>query len=117
MPKKPESIDEYLAGVEDAEKRAALQRLRKTLRAIAPKARECISYGVPAFRLEGRVIAGFAAGARWYSYFPFSGSTLETLARELRGYDKTKSSLHFQPARPLPVALVRKLVRARMAEG
>ena len=65
------------------EKRAALDKLRKTIRAVVPKAEECISYGIPAFRLDGRIVAGFAATAKGCSYFPFSGSTLRTLAKEL----------------------------------
>ncbi len=82
-----------------------------------PKAEECISYAIPAFRLEGTVIAGFAATVKGCSYLPFSGSTLSTLSDELKDYNKTKSSLHFDPAKPLPLTLVRKLIRARIAEG
>ncbi len=115
MARKPTTIDEYLATV-GGEKRAALDKLRKTIRTIIPKAEECISYGIPAFRLDGRIVAGFAATTQGCSYFPFSGSTLRTLADELEGYDMTKSSLHFDPAEPLPVTLVRKLIRARIAE-
>jgi len=115
MARKPTTIDEYLATVK-GEERAALGRLRKAIRAIVPKAEECISYGVPAFRLDGRIVAGFAATTKGCSYFPFSGSTLRTVADETVDYDKTKSSLHFDPAEPLPVTLVRKLIKARMAE-
>jgi uncharacterized protein YdhG (YjbR/CyaY superfamily) len=95
----------------------ALGALRRTIRAIVPRAEECISYGIPAFRLDGRIVAGFAATAKGCSYFPFSGSTLGTLARELVAYEKTKSSLHFDPEKPLPKSLVRKLLKARMAES
>jgi uncharacterized protein YdhG (YjbR/CyaY superfamily) len=116
MARKPTTIDEYLATVK-GEKRAALDKLRKTIRAIVPKAEECISYGIPAFRFNGKVVAGFAATAKGCSYFPFSGSTLGSLAAELEDYDRTKSSLHFDPAKPLPQTLVRKLIKARMAEG
>jgi uncharacterized protein YdhG (YjbR/CyaY superfamily) len=116
MPRKPTTIDEYLAGV-TGERRAALDKLRKTIRTIVPKAEECISYQIPAFRLDGRVVAGFAATKKGCSYFPFSGSTLRTLAGDLGRYEQTKSSLHFEPAKPLPLALVRKLLRARIAEG
>jgi uncharacterized protein YdhG (YjbR/CyaY superfamily) len=116
MARKRTPIDEYLAGVK-GEKRAALEKLRRTIRAIVPEAEECISYRIPAFRLGGRIVAGFAATAKGCSYFPFSGSTLATLAGELEDYDKTKSALHFDPAEPLPAALVRKLVEARIAEG
>jgi uncharacterized protein YdhG (YjbR/CyaY superfamily) len=116
MARKPTSIDAYLTPVK-GEKRAALDKLRKTIRAIVPKAEECISYGIPAFRLGGRIVAGFAATAKGCSYFPFSGSTLGALADQLEDYDRTKSSLHFDPAKPLPTALVRKLIKARIAEG
>ena len=108
-------IDDYLAAV-SGDKKAALLELRKTIRSIVPKAVECISYRMPAFRLDGTVVAGFSATATGCSYFPFSGTTLRTLARDLRAYDKTKSSLHFTPERPLPAALVRKLIKARIAE-
>ena len=77
---------------------------------------ECISYRIPAFRFKGRIVAGFAATAKGCSYFPFSGSTLRTLAEELENFEQTKSSLHFDPAKPFSLALVRKLIKARIAE-
>lgn len=109
------TIDDYLATMTGA-KRTALDKLRKTIRSIVPRAEECISYGMPAFRLDGRVIAGFQATAKGCSYYPFSGTTLQTLARDLQGYGKTKSALHFRPDEPLPTTLVRKLIKARIAE-
>ena len=116
MASKSASIDAYLATVR-GEKRAALDKLRKAIRAVVPKAEECISYGIPAFRFQGRIVAGFSATAKGCSYFPFSGSTLRSLADEIEDYDRTKSSLHFDPAEPLPPKLVRKLIKARIAEG
>lgn len=116
MAGKPTSIDAYLATAK-GEKRVALDKLRKTIRAILPKAEECISYAIPAFRFKGKIVAGFAATARGCSYFPFSGSTLKSLADELEDYEGTKSSLHFDPTEPLPPALVRKLIKTRIAEG
>jgi uncharacterized protein YdhG (YjbR/CyaY superfamily) len=113
---RPARIDEYLAGVEPG-KRAALQKLRQTIRAILPDAEECISYSMPAFRLGGKIVAGFAATKGGCSYFPFSGRTLGTMRAELKHHDQTKSSLHFDPANGLPATLVRKLLRARIAEG
>jgi uncharacterized protein YdhG (YjbR/CyaY superfamily) len=107
--------DNYLATI-TGDKRAALDALRKTIRSIVPRAEECISYGMPAFRLDGRVIAGFKATAKGCSYYPFSGTTLQTLAGDLEGYGKTKSALHFGPDEPLPATLVRKLIKARIAE-
>ena len=113
---KPATIDEYLAQVR-GQQRAALDELRRLLRALLPKAEECISYGLPAFRLDGRVVAGFAATKKGCSYYPFSGRTLATLAGQLEGYSMTAGSLHFAPAKPLPRALVRKLIKTRIAEA
>ena len=115
MAPRPTTIDAYLATV-GADERAALRKLRRTIRSIVPRAEECISYGMPAFRVDGKVVAGFLATARGCSYFPFSGSTLATLAADLEGYGRTRSALHFRPERPLPATLVRKLLRARIAE-
>ncbi len=115
MARKPTTIDEYLATVK-GDQRAALEKLRQTIRSIVPEAEECISYRIPAFRIGGAVVAGFCATAKGCSYFPFSGSTFGTMARDLGGYDKTKSSLHFTPKEPLPATLVRKLIKARLVE-
>ncbi len=110
------AIDEYLASTMPRN-RALLRDLRKTIHALVPGIEECISYGMPAFRFDGRVIAGFQATSKGCSYYPFSGTTLTTLARDVEGYDQTKSALHFGTDKPLPVALVRKLLKARIAEG
>src|SRR4030095_7183324 len=115
MHKKPETIDEYLASVKP-DRRAALAKLRSMIHSVVPDAEECISYSMPAFRYKGHVIAGFLATAKGCSYFPFSGTTLSTLSSDLAKYGRTKSALHFDPERPLPVALVRKLIKARIAE-
>jgi uncharacterized protein YdhG (YjbR/CyaY superfamily) len=108
------AIDEYLAGVAP-KSRAQLRKLRKTIHALVPEVEECVSYGLPAFRFGGRIIAGFSATSKGCSYYPFSGRTLKTLAADIEGYSQTKGALHFDE--PLPVALVRKLLEARMAEG
>ncbi len=115
MATKPSPIDAWLSKV-TGPRRAVLVKLRKTIHSIVPEAEECISYGMPAFRLRGKVVAGFIARADGCSYLPFSGTTLQTLAAELEGYDRTKSSLHFAPEHPLPVTLVRRLLRTRIAE-
>jgi len=114
--RKPSTIDAYLATVRDARRRAALERLRAAIHAAVPGAVECISYGMPAFRVDGRVVAGFQATARGGSFYPFSGSTLDALGDALDGFSRTKSALHFTGDAPLPAALVRKLLRARVAE-
>lgn len=111
----PSTIDEYLKTVPQ-DRRRALEDLRAKIRSIIPDAAECISYRIPAFRLDGVVVAGFCATSKGCSYFPFSGSTLATLARDLARYEQTKSSLHFSPDEPLPAALLRKLIKTRIKE-
>ena len=115
MPAKFKTIDEYLATV-DADKRAALQKLRKTIKSVVPKSEECFSYGLPAFSLNGKPFAGFAAAAKHCSYYPMSGSVTATLKKELKDFETSKGAIKFQADKPLPTALVRKLIRARLAE-
>lgn len=110
---KPQTIDEYLAGV-DPEKRAALRKLRRQIRAAAPRAEECIGYGIPAFRLDGRLLVFFGAAANHCSFYP--GAVIREFADELRGYATSKGTVRFAPSKPLPSALVRKLVKARIAK-
>ena len=109
-------VDDYLSGIEEP-KRSTLQTLRRTILEIIPDAEEMISYGVPAFRVGGSTIAGFAAFKEHLSYLPFSGSVLPPLADELAGYTMTKSALHFAVDRPLPKLLVKKLIALRLAEA
>lgn len=109
-------IDEYL-GTLDEPKRATLTKLRDTIVAIVPDAEQCISYGMPGFKLRGKTIAGFAAFKSHLSYLPHSGSVLPQLAKETEGYTKTKGSLHFPVDTPLPAKLVKQLLDARMAEA
>ena len=92
------------------------RELRRTILDILPEAEECISYQVPAFRVGGKVIAGFAAFKNHLSYLPFSGSVLNKLPEDLASYDRTLSALHFPVDRPLPEALVRKLIEVRLRE-
>src|SRR5512139_42903 len=106
--KKPRTIDEYLAG-QTAENRAALQKVRKAIHAAAPKAAECISYGMPAFRLDGKLIAGFRAAANHCSYHPMSGDTVAKLKTDLAGYDTSAGTIRFSARTGLPAALIRKL--------
>jgi uncharacterized protein YdhG (YjbR/CyaY superfamily) len=108
-------VDEYLRGVEEP-KRATLEALRRTILEIVPEAEQVISYRMPAFRVDGKVVAGFAAFRDHLSYLPFSGSVLSQLPDELQGYTMTKSALHFPVDRPLPRPLVEKLIAVRRAE-
>ena len=110
-----DEVDAYLLALEEP-KRRTLQNLRATILEIVPDAEQVISYRVPAFRVRGQIVAGFAAFKGHLSYLPFSGSVLGQLADELGGYTTTKSSLHFPIDRPLPKALVRKLISARIAD-
>jgi uncharacterized protein YdhG (YjbR/CyaY superfamily) len=115
MAAKPTTIDEYLAALSD-DKRAALEKLRKIIRAAAPKAEECISYQLAAFRQDGMLVA-FGATANHCSFYLMSSSTLEAHKDEIKDYDISKGTIRFQADKPLPVALVRKLVKARLAEN
>jgi uncharacterized protein YdhG (YjbR/CyaY superfamily) len=109
-------IDDYL-GTLDEPKRATLAELRDTIVAIAPDAEQCISYGMPAFKLRGKTIAGFAAFKSHLSYVPHSGAVIPRLAKETEGYTKTKGSLHFPVDKPLPRKLVKKLLDVRITEA
>jgi uncharacterized protein YdhG (YjbR/CyaY superfamily) len=110
-----QEIDDYLASVAEP-KRTTLQKLRQTIRDLLPDAEEVISYGMPAFRLNGNVIAGFAAFKNHLAYLPHSGSVFAELRDDLAGYASTEGSLHFPIDRPLPKALVKKLIAARLKQ-
>ena len=113
--KAPTTIDEYLARLKD-DQRKALAQLRQRIRRAAPKAEECISYQLPAFRLNGMLV-GFGASAKHCSFYLMSSTTVEAFADELAGYDTSKGTIRFTVDDPLPAALVRRLVRARIAEN
>jgi uncharacterized protein YdhG (YjbR/CyaY superfamily) len=115
MAAKPNTIDEYLAALSD-DKRAALEKLRKTIRGAAPMAEECISYSLPAFRQNGMLV-GFGATANHCAFYLMSSTTVDAYKDELKGYDTSKGTIRFQADKPLPAALVRKLVKARIAEN
>ena len=113
MKRKPPTVADYLAGL-DKDKRAALVRLRKVIRAAAPEAEECIAYGIPAYRVLGRVTVAVGPGTNHCAFY--TGSTpLEKYKRELARYETRKGTVRFQPDSPLPATLVRKLVRAQIA--
>jgi uncharacterized protein YdhG (YjbR/CyaY superfamily) len=113
---KPRTIDEYLAAVSE-DKRAALERLRRTIRTVVPQAEECISYGVPALRLDGRPLVGFGAAEHHCAFYPMSSATVEAHRDALKHFETSKGTIRFQADDPLPVALVRRLVKARIAES
>jgi uncharacterized protein YdhG (YjbR/CyaY superfamily) len=109
-------VDDYLAKVPD-EARASLEKLRKTIRAAAPKATEGFSYGIPAFKLHGRPLVSYAALKNHCSFFPMSPAVLDAHRKELEAYDTSKGTIRFPVDKPLPATLVRKLVKARIAES
>ncbi len=109
---KPKTHDGYLAAL-SYDKRAALETLRKTVKAAALEAEECISYQLPAFRLKGKLLVAYGAAANHCAFYP--GSVIQALKDELKDYDTSKGTIRFPADRPLPPALVRKLVKLRIA--
>jgi uncharacterized protein YdhG (YjbR/CyaY superfamily) len=108
-------IDRYLATLGEP-KRTTLEVLRQSILEVVPGAEQCISYGMPAFKVDGKVVAGFAAFNQHLSYLPHSGSVLPALGDDLARYEMTRGSLHFAIDRPLPKRLVRKLITTRMRQ-
>jgi uncharacterized protein YdhG (YjbR/CyaY superfamily) len=115
MKAKPETIDQYLATLSE-DKRTVLEVLRRTIKSAAPRAEECISYGLAAFRLDGKPLVAFGASANHCAFYPMSSSTVADHKDELEGYDTSKGTIRFRVDKQLPATLVRKLVKARIAE-
>jgi uncharacterized protein YdhG (YjbR/CyaY superfamily) len=109
-------IDDYLAGLEEP-KRSTLQRLRQTIMEVIPEADQGISYQVPAFRIQGKVVAGFAAFKNHLSYLPHSGSVFPQLPEEVAPYRTSSGALQFPVDTPLPKPLVEKLISVRIAQA
>jgi uncharacterized protein YdhG (YjbR/CyaY superfamily) len=109
-------VDAYLSTLEEP-KRSTLEQLRQEILDVVPDAEECISYGLPAFRVEGKVIAGFAAFKNHLSYLPHSGSVFPQLKEELAPYAKSTGALRFPVDSSLPRELVAKLIAVRMAQA
>jgi uncharacterized protein YdhG (YjbR/CyaY superfamily) len=116
MAAKPKTFDDYLTTLDD-DKRAALEKLRQIIQAAAPQAEECISYGLAAFRLAGKPLVALGATANHCAFYLMSGSTVEAHEEELAKYDTSKGTIRFSANVPLPAALVKKLVKARVAEN
>ena len=108
-------IDGYLAAL-DEPKRSTLETLRRSILEVLPDAEQCLSYGMPAFKIDGKTVAGFAAFKQHLSYLPHSGSVVPALRDDLAGYEMTKGSLHFAIDEPLPRRLVKKLITTRMRQ-
>lgn len=114
MPTEPETIDEYLAGVGEAQ-RAALEKLRGDIKAAAPGAEECMSYGIPGYRLGSKLLVSFGTAKNHCAFYP-GAEPIRAHAKELAKYDLAKGTVRFSPENPLPTALVRKLVKTRIAQ-
>jgi uncharacterized protein YdhG (YjbR/CyaY superfamily) len=113
MNTKPPTIDEYLAPL-SPDKRAALETLRRVIRSAAPKAEECISYGIPGFRLNGKLLVSFGAAEKHCAFYP-GAYPLKANQDALKNYDTSKGTIRFSADSPLPATLVRKLVKSRIA--
>jgi uncharacterized protein YdhG (YjbR/CyaY superfamily) len=111
----PKSVDEYLAGIPEPA-RATFNKLREAIRsAVPPEANEVISYRIPAFKDKG-VLVWFAAFSNHCSLFP-TAAVIEAFKDELKGFSTSKGTIHFPIDKPLPTALVKKLVKARVAQN
>jgi len=111
----PKDIDAYLAGVPEPA-RGTLNKMREAIRsALPPEATETISYGIPAFRCK-KVLVWFAAFSDHYSLFP-TASVIEAFKNELKGFSTSKGTIHFPTDKPLPIALIKRLVKARVAQN
>lgn len=107
-------IDRYISNIDKPLERKSLEDLRAFLHSLLPTAEECISYGMPAFRVDGECVAGFAKFKNHLTFFPFSGSVIGDFATELRDFKYTKSWVHFTPEKPIPRELVEKIVQKRL---
>ena len=110
----PQTVDAYLALLEPMQ-RAALQKLRRSILAAAPGAEECISYGIPGFRLDGRMLVHMGAATKHCAFYP-GAHPIRVLGDALEGYDTSKGTIRFAADAPLPAALVRRLVKVRIDE-
>src|SRR4030095_10095004 len=113
--KRVTNVDEYLARV-PAEQRALLEKLRQTIKAAAPQAEEVISYQIPSYKYHGMLV-GFGAAKDFCSFFVMSSTFLAEHKDDLKGFDTTKSAIHFSAAKPLPASLVKKFVKQRMEQN
>ena len=112
----PASVEDYMAALPEPS-RVALEELRKTIKGSAPEATEGISYGMPAFKDHGRILVYYAAFKDHCSLFPASTAVMDTLGDELKPYFSGKGTIRFDAREPLPVALVKKIVKARLEEN
>ena len=116
MSSKFNTTDEFLDTLSE-DKRASLEKLRQTIKSIVPKAEEYFYYQLPAFRLDGKRLVAFGAATNHCSLYPLSAAVIKNLQADLKNYDTSPGTIRFPIDKPLPVALVRKIVKARIAEN
>ena len=114
MPAKPKTVDAYLARLSDTQ-RTALEKLRRDIKAAAPSAEECISYDIPGYCLGSRLLVSFGAAKNHCSFYP-GARPIRTHKKELAGYELSIGTIRFPAEKPLPSALVKKLVKTRISE-
>jgi uncharacterized protein YdhG (YjbR/CyaY superfamily) len=116
MAAKPKTIDEYLGALSN-EQRSALTKIRRAIESAAPDAEGCVSYGLAAYRHRGRMLVAFGAKAGHCAFYPMSSTIVPAMRDDLAGYDTSTGTIRFPATKPLPAALVRKLVKAKIAEN
>ena len=114
--KAPTTIDQYLSELRD-EQRDALNKLRHMIHSAVPNAEEAIRYRIPTILLDGRILVAFGARKNHCALYPMTSTVMKTLKADLDGYDTSQSTIRFLPDKVLPAALVKKVVKARIAEN
>jgi uncharacterized protein YdhG (YjbR/CyaY superfamily) len=113
----PRTVDEYLAAVAEPA-RGTLEKIRAAIRSAAPKgATETISYGMPTFRYDDRALVGFGSFSKHCSLFPMSLAVMAAFSDELKGFQTSRGTIRFAVDKPLSAALIKKIVKARLAEN
>lgn len=116
MPKSvPTNVRNYYLSAPQPHQKTMLE-MRERILQIIPSAEEVVSYGMPAFKLDGKVVAGLLANKHHVGYYPFSGSVLQLFAKDLEKYSVTKGALHVPVDKPLSKTLIRKLIKARISQ-
>lgn len=110
------SVQEYMSDVQDADKRKALEKLRKTIKSVVPKAEETISYQMPTFKYHGGLVS-YAAFKNHCSLFPWNSTLIKEYADELKAFKTFKGTIQFTVEKPLPVGLVKKIIKARVKQN